>query len=281
MSNEVGMSPDYNLSRNSNIFIMNHFDHTSDPAETSHPTALATRPLTPEQCALVERHYPQVRTVVGQMRHYLPACADLDELHSVGLTGLIAAVRRFDPSQTKTFEAYAAMRIRGAILDELRRLDWMPRSARHRARELRKTMDTLEQNLGRAPTSEETREQLGLNRIDFDKLQSRIQPVRFLPLDKPIARDQGAGTLMNLHECIADENTPPTHAHLEQEESLVTLASTIKLLPDRHRQVIMLYYFHGRRLAEIAEAFKVTEARICQIHGQALQLLRQRWVDRN
>ncbi|HTB62614.1 MAG TPA: FliA/WhiG family RNA polymerase sigma factor [Opitutales bacterium] len=260
---------------------MNHFDDTSESDMTSHPTAMATRPLTPEQCALVERHYPQVRTVVSQMRTYLPTCADLDELHSVGLTGLIAAVRRFNPDQTKTFEAYAAMRIRGAILDELRRLDWMPRSARHRARELRKTMDSLEQNLGRVPTPEETRESLGLNRMDFDKLQLRIQPVRFLPLDRPIERDQGAGAMLNLHECIADENTPPTHAHMEQEESLVTLASTMKLLPDRHRQVIMLYYFHGRRLSEIAEAFKVTEARICQIHGQALQLLRQRWVDRN
>jgi RNA polymerase sigma factor FliA len=260
---------------------MHHAEHPSDSSISSNPTALATRPLTPEQCQLVERHYPQVRAVVSQMRHSLPSCADLDELHSVGLTGLIAAVRRYDAEQTKTFEAYVAMRIRGAILDELRRLDWMPRSARHRARELRKTVDSLEQTLGRLPTAEETRERLGLNRLDYDKLQLRVSPVRFLPLDKPLERDNGAGLLMNLHECIADENTPPTHTRLEQEETLAALIRTMKLLPDRHRQVILLYYYHGRRLAEIAEVFKVTEARVCQIHGQALQLLRQRWVDRN
>ncbi len=274
------MKRGYDLSRILNFFLMNRLHQDAD-ATAAHPTALATRPLTLEQCQLVEKHYPQVRAVVSQMRHTLPSCADLDELHSVGLTGLIAAVRRFNPSQTKTFEAYAAMRIRGAILDELRRLDWMPRSARHRARQLRQTVDTLEQNLGRVPTSEETREQLGLNRLAFDKLQLRVQPIHFLPLDKPVERDNGSGLLMNLHDCIADENTPPTHANMEHEETLHALSRTMMLLPERHRQVLMLYYFHNRRLSEIAEAFKVTEARVCQIHGQALQLLRQRWVDRN
>jgi RNA polymerase sigma factor for flagellar operon FliA len=253
---------------------------TANTATLDQTTELAINPLTDYQCQLVEKHYPQVRTVVMQMRHCLPTCADLDELQSVGLTGLIAAVRRFDPSQTKTFEAYAAMRIRGAILDELRRLDWMPRSARQSARQLRKTVDTLEQTLGRTPTSEETRERLGLNQVDFDKLQLRVQPVRFLPLDKPMERNNGGGGL-DLHECIADENTPLIHTRLENEEMLVALASTLKMLPERQRQVIVLYYFQGRRLAEIAEVFKVTEARVCQIHGQALQLLRQRWTDRN
>ncbi len=211
------MRRDYNLSRIYFISTMSYLDQPSDSLGTPHPTALATRPLTPQQCQLVEKHYPQVRAVVSQMRSYLPTCADLDELHSVGLTGLIAAVRRFNLSQTKTFEAYAAMRIRGAILDELRRLDWMPRAARHRARELRKTVDSLEQNLGRVPTSEETRDQLGLSQADFAKLQERVRPIRFLPLDQPLARDNGAGLMLNLHECIADENTPPTHTHLEHE----------------------------------------------------------------
>ena len=257
-------------------------ENTITTSEVAQPTtpAPAISPLTENQCKLVEKHYPQIRAVVMQMRHCLPTCADLDELQSVGLTGLIAAVRRFDPSQTKTFDAYAAMRIRGAILDELRRLDWMPRSARQSARKLRKTVDGLEQTLGRTPTSEETREQLGLNRVDFDKLQLRTQPVRFLPLDKPMDRDNGNSSL-DLHECIADENTPLTPVRMENEEMLVALSSTLKMLPERPRQVIVLYYFHGRRLAEIAEVFKVTEARVCQIHSQALQLLRQRWVDRH
>lgn len=247
------------------------------PAENKEAAA---SPLSDSQQQLVAKHYHQVRIMVMQMRHCLPACADLDELQSVGLTGLIAAVRRFNPSQTKTFEAYAAMRIRGAILDELRRMDWMPRAARQSARELRKTMDQLEQSLGRLPTNEETRAKLGLNLTDFDKLQLRVQPVRFLPLDKPMDRE-GSQSGLDLHECIADENTPPTHTRMENEETLVALSSTLKALPERHRQVIVLYYFHGRRLSEIAEVFKVTEARVCQIHSQALSLLRNRWAERN
>lgn len=272
------MKYDYNLSTFAKNISMNRLNLNESTTSTESATNL-TRPLTAQECALVEKHYPQVRAVVQQMRHNLPSCADLDELQSVGLTGLIAAVRRYDPTQTKTFEAYAAMRIRGAILDELRRLDWMPRSARHDARQLRQTVDNLEQNLGRVPTAEETREKLGLNWIDFGKLQLRTQPVRFLPLDKPLERDNG--TAMNLHDCIADENAELIHATMEHEETLTALMGTIKLLPERHRQVLLLYYFHNRRLSEIAEAFKVTEARVCQIHGQALQLVRQRWVDRN
>lgn len=241
--------------------------------------ASASRPLTAEQRDLVEKHYPQIRAVVSQMQRYLPACADLDELHSVGLTGLIAAVRRFNVAQTKTFAAYAAMRIRGAILDELRRLDWMPRAARHQARELRAAMDALEQRLGRVPTDEETRGQLGLNRQDFDRLQLRVRPVRLLPLDMPIER--GSGRALNLHDALPDEDTPSAPDSMEHAETISGMVQKLQLLPERHRKVIALYYFDGLRLAEIADVFSVTEARICQIHGQALQLLRQHCAARN
>jgi RNA polymerase sigma factor for flagellar operon FliA len=243
------------------------------------PAAHATRPLTSEQCQLLERHYPQVRAVVSQMRHYLPSFADLDELHSVGLTGLIAAVRRFHPTLSKTFEAYAALRIRGAILDELRRLDAMPRSARQQARRLRNTMAALEQQHGRAPTDEETRTCLGLDPEEFARLRTRTQPVRFVPLDQPVQRNNNGS--VNLHEVLADEDAPATQANLEHSEVVAELVEKLQLLPERQRKILVLYYYDGLRLAEIATVFGVTEARICQIHGQALQFLRQKWTERN
>jgi RNA polymerase sigma factor for flagellar operon FliA len=255
------------------------------PLSSAAPNAFASAnaasglPLTAEQRDLVEKHYPQIRVVVSQMQRYLPACADLDELHSVGLTGLIAAARRFNLAQTKTFAAYVAMRIRGAILDELRRLDWMPRTARQQARQLREVMDILEQRLGRVPTADETRGQLGLNRADFDRLQQRVRPVRLIPLDMPV--DRGSGRSLNLHEAIPDEETPSAPDSLEHAETLSAMVDKLKLLPERHRKVVALYYFDGLRLAEIAAVFNVTEARICQIHGQALQFLRQHCASRN
>jgi RNA polymerase sigma factor for flagellar operon FliA len=255
---------------------MKHLTHTATDDSASAPTAT---PLTTEQRDLVEKHYPQIRAVVSQMQRYLPSCADLDELHSVGLTGLIAAVRRFNHAQTNTFAAYAAMRIRGAILDELRRLDWMPRAARHQARQLREAMDALEQRLGRVPTPEETRGQLGLNRADFDRLQLRVRPVRLIPLDMPV--DRGGGRTLNLHDALPDEETPSAPDSLEHAETIASLLQKLQLLPERHRKVVSLYYFDGLRLAEIAAVFGVTEARVCQIHGQALQFLRQHCTARN
>jgi RNA polymerase sigma factor for flagellar operon FliA len=255
--------------------------HANTPTEdlVDSSTTLTAQPLTPAQCELVEKHYPQVRAVVSQMQRYLPACADLEELHSVGLTGLIAAVRRFNVAQTKTFSAYVAMRIRGAILDELRRLDWMPRAARHQARKLRDTMNALEQRLGRVPTSEETRSQLGLSHEDFDHLQQRVRPVRLVPLDVPV--EHGSGRPLSLHEVLADEDTPAVSTTLEHAEVLAAMVQKLQLLPERHRKVISLYYFDGLRLAEIAAVFGVTEARVCQIHGQALQFLRHHCAERN
>jgi RNA polymerase sigma factor for flagellar operon FliA len=250
-----------------------------EPSAAPSVRPASAKPLTAEQRHLVEQHYAQIRTVVSQMQRYLPSCADLDELHSVGLTGLIAAVRRFDIAQTKTFAAYAAMRIRGAILDELRRLDWMPRTARHQARQLREAMDALEQRLGRVPTAEETRTKLGLNIADFDRLQQRVQPVRLIPLDMPV--DRGSGRSLNLHDALPDDNTPSAPETMEHSETLAAMVDKLKLLPERHRKVVSLYYFDGLRLAEIAAVFGVTEARICQIHGQALQFLRQHCASRN
>ncbi|MGA2051744.1 MAG: FliA/WhiG family RNA polymerase sigma factor [Opitutales bacterium] len=256
---------------------MKHAVNSSTDDSALAPAA-CTR-LTTEQRGLLEKHYPQIRAVVSQMQRYLPACADLDELHSVGLTGLIAAVRRFNLAQTNTFAAYAAMRIRGAILDELRRLDWMPRAARQQARQLREATDSLEQRLGRAPTPEETRSQLGLNQADFNRLQQRVRPVRLVPLDMPL--DHGSGRPINLHDALPDEDTPSAPDSLEHSETIAALLQKLKLLPERHRKVVSLYYFDGLRLAEIAAVFGVTEARICQIHGQALQFLRQHCAARN
>jgi RNA polymerase sigma factor for flagellar operon FliA len=227
----------------------------------------------PTQEALILRYLPLVRTVANSMLAQLPRCADGEELRSVGLNGLIQAIQKFDPSQRKTFESYAAMRIRGAILDELRRLDWMPRTARSKARWLQAEVARLEQQLGRVPTDAEIRDHLGLDQKAFDRLQRQTRQLQFIPLDKPVSQDEGDGG--DLHEAIADESQTLSSEDLEKSELAEIMVDKLETLPERQRQVLAMYYFENMRLAEIAAVFGVTEARICQIHTQALGSLRK------
>ncbi len=226
-----------------------------------------------DQAALVEQFLPLVHAVVGGMRNQLPQHADLEELASVGVTGLMAAIEKFDPEQRNTFEGYAVLRIRGAILDELRRMDAMPRTARHKWRKLQGVVADLEQRKGRAPTEEEVRVELGLTPKEFSKFQRQTHNLSFFSLDGgAIDGDEDAG---NFHDLIADENQPIGSDLAEHKEQLALLADFLEALPERQQKVLALYYHEGLRLSEIAEIFAVTEARICQIHTKALGSLRK------
>src|SRR5471032_1467502 len=133
---------------------------------------------------LIERYLPLVRNVVDRIKLNVPAHVDADDLYSVGITGLIAAVRKFDPEQGSTFASYASLRIRGAILDELRRMDWCPRRARARARKLKESINALEQRLGRAATEPEICAELGLSSKDYAKWLDESRPVTFIAIDQ-------------------------------------------------------------------------------------------------
>ena len=219
----------------------------------------------------IERHLPLVKTVVGRMRIYLPPHLEAEDLESVGLAGLIAAVRKYDPAQGHTFHGYAALCIRGAVLDELRRMDWMPRSLRAKAKQLRDTLGALEGERGRAVTEEEAATALGLGLHDYHALLDEVRPVTFVSIDDEADPDSGG---VSLHETIADQGQPLPGEALEHRELLALVANHIQRLPDTQRKVLALYYYEGMRLAEIAAVFGVTESRISQIHTQAVVTLR-------
>jgi RNA polymerase sigma factor for flagellar operon FliA len=225
-----------------------------------------------DQKELIERYLPLVRNVVGRIKLNLPSHIDADDLHSVGVTGLIAAVRKYDPAQGSTFPGYATMRIRGAILDELRRMDWCPRRARARARKLKEAINALEQRLGRVAKEEEIRTDLGLTEKEFARWLEDAKPVTFIALDQCSDMEESEGP--SLHELLPDEADVTARERLEKEEMLQLMAQRIKELPDMPRKILAMYYFENMRLAEIAAVFGLTESRICQIHSQAILGLR-------
>lgn len=221
--------------------------------------------------ALLEEYYPLVKSVVRTMLVHLPSCADAEELESVGVFGLIAAVDKYDESQRKTFRGYAALRIRGAILDELRRMDTLPRTRRAKLRRLQETVECLEQRLGRVPSDEELAEAMNMSLAELRRYQSKAQPVVTISLDNT---QNDEGEMSNLHEAIADESNLPCLEKMERDESMQMLSQAFATLPERQQEVVRLYYFEEKRLADIARFFHVSEARVCQIHNQALKKMR-------
>lgn len=217
---------------------------------------------------LIERYLPLVRNVVDRIKLNVPAHVDADDLYSVGVTGLLAAVRKFDPEQGNTFASYAAMRIRGAILDELRRMDWCPRRARARSRKLKTAINTVEQRHGRAATDEEVRAELAIEPKEYEKWVEEAKPVTFINIDHELKSEEGGGT--SLHELLADESDVTGRDTLEKQELLELLTQRIASLPDIPRKILAMYYFENMRLAEIAKVFGLTESRICQIHAQTI-----------
>jgi RNA polymerase sigma factor for flagellar operon FliA len=221
---------------------------------------------------LIERYLPLVRNVVDRIKLTLPAHIDAADLYSVGITGLIAAVRRYDPQQGSTFASYAATRIRGAILDELRRMDWCPRRARARARKLKEAINALEQTLGRAASEPEICTALKLTPKEYAKWLDESRPVTFVAIDQTADGEDSDGT--SLHEMLSDDSDVTGRERMEKSELLQLMAQRISELPDIPRKILAMYYFENMRLAEIAAVFGLTESRICQIHSQTILGLR-------
>lgn len=227
-----------------------------------------------DETKLIEQFLPMVRSIVERVRISLPSHLEVDELYSVGVTGLIAAVRNYDAARGKTFAGYVSVRIRGAILDELRRLDWCPRRTRAKGRRLRDTIGELEQSLGREPSEKEIAESLNLSMAEYHKLLDEVRPVTFVALDDSgLSNSEGEGGA-SLHETIPDHGAPNVREIMEKDELIRLVGERLDELPETQKKVLSLYYFEGLRLAEIAEVFGVTESRICQIHSQAILVLR-------
>jgi RNA polymerase sigma factor FliA len=221
---------------------------------------------------LVEGYLPLVRTVAGRVAMTLPAHVCAEDLFSAGLVGLLQAVRSFSPDGGASFETFARFRIRGAVLDELRRLDWVPRLVHDKARKIQNAISALEQLHGGPPTEEEVAAALGIRLEEYRDWLQEVRPVAFVCLDAAPRADGPEGVTQ--HDGIPDdsqENPFDSAARSDLEE---LIAQRIQQLPPVQQKVLALYYFEDLRLREIAEAFGLTESRISQIHSQAILAIR-------
>jgi RNA polymerase sigma factor for flagellar operon FliA len=217
---------------------------------------------------LVRAHLPLVKTLVGRIAMTLPAHVEADDLYSAGLVGLLNAIRNYDPEGGSTFESYARVRIRGAIFDELRRLDWVPRSVHEKARKVQAVIQQLEQQKGALPAPEEIAHGLKLSLAEYEQLLEEIKPATFVCLDSVQGGEEGGDAAR--YESVADASQADPSEAAAQHELSALILQRLEQLPDMQRKVLALYYFEDLRLREIAEVLGVTESRICQIHAQAI-----------
>ena len=218
----------------------------------------------------LKSHMPLVRSVVDRIRASLPPHIDIEDLYSVGLLGLINALRRFDPSHGITFASYATLRIRGSVLDELRRMDWMSRSLRVKAKKLTDVITAFEQKVGRPATEAEIADELGISPEEYTSLLDEVRPISYVELDSLSGDDDDS----SLHDVIADESQPIASDVAMKQELIRLVSERIEKLPEIQRKILAMYYHENLRLAEIAQVFGLTESRICQIHTQALLSLK-------
>jgi RNA polymerase sigma factor for flagellar operon FliA len=222
---------------------------------------------------LILHYAPLVKYVASRVATGLPASVEQADLVSYGMFGLIDALQKFEPGRGNKFETYAIPRIKGAIIDELRAMDWVPRSVRFKAREIEKAHADLEAMLKRAPTEAELADRLGISRQELHEVVSQISFVSVLALDELVSVGSDRGEQVSLIDTLADKGLDPTHG-VESQETRGLLAAAINSLSEREKIVVTLYYFEGLTLAEIGDILGVTESRVCQIHTKAVAGLR-------
>ena len=224
---------------------------------------------------LILTYAPLVKYVAGRLGSGLPAHVDDDDLVSYGLLGLIGAIERYDPDRDVKFETYAIARIKGAIIDELRSLDWVPRSVRSRAREIERAIGELEAKLGRGPTDEEISAKIGITTGELEDSLTEISRTSIAALDE-LWTISGAGDQIALIDTIEDTAGPSPTAALDETELREAIADAIARLPEREKLVVTLYYYEELTLREIGEVLGVTESRVSQLHTKAILRLKAR-----
>src|SRR3990172_6913798 len=223
---------------------------------------------------LIIHYSPLVKFVAGRVGVGLPRNVEQADLISYGMFGLIDAIDKFEPERGIKFETYAVNRIKGAILDELRALDWVPRSVRSRAREIQRSLDELEHRLKRSATEDELAEHMGVPLETLQNQLGEIAGLGFVALDELIDPSERGSATMG--ELLSDPRGIDPGSSFEQQENRFVLTDAINRLPERERLVVTLYYYEGLTLAEIGEVLGVTESRICQIHTKSVISLRNR-----
>jgi len=225
---------------------------------------------------LVVAYSPLVKYVAGRTAAGLPPHVEEADLISYGLVGLISAIERFDLSRDIKFETYAIMRIKGAIIDELRSMDWVPRSVRARAREVERANAKLENALQRAPTDQEIARELGITVDELNESLLAISHSSMVALDELWSVSDSSGDQVSLMDTIEDPNAPDPARSLDLGDLKDRIADSIAKLPEREKLVIALYYYENLTLREIGEVLGVTESRISQLHTKAVLRLKSR-----
>jgi RNA polymerase sigma factor for flagellar operon FliA len=233
---------------------------------------MSSTPLSAEARSLVEAHLPLVKHVLAGVAAHYPRHADREELAQAATLGLVEAAARYDGARGVPFDRWASLRIRGAIVDAVRALDFAPRTLRSAARDVETVRVTLEAELGRTPTGTETAERAGMSTAELVALQGRVHRSLVLSLDAPCGDEDGDP--LTLGSSIVDEVQLTPVEVLEQRERATYVRDALACLPERLRDVVVGYFLEGESSAELAERLGVTESRVSQMRTEALKLMR-------
>jgi RNA polymerase sigma factor for flagellar operon FliA len=217
-----------------------------------------------------------VKYIADRVGYSLPRSVDKQDLISCGILGLMKAVETFDYTKDIKFETFASHKIRGAILDELRSLDWVPRSVRQKSKYIQKAYSELEEKLGRTPYDDEICEHLGLSMEEFEKILADSAPANVFSLDETFSKSDGDNKEMSIAETIEDTNTDSPLQKLGYEEVKQILKEAILALPEKEKLVISLYHFEELTLKEIGAVLGITESRVSQIHSKVMLKFRSK-----
>ena len=225
---------------------------------------------------LILHYAPLVKYVAGRVSSGLPSTVEFGDLMSYGVFGLLDAIEKYDPERGIKFETYAIARIKGAIIDELRADDWVPRSVRFKAREIERAYVALESELRRIPTDEEVADRLGVTLEEYVNLLGRMSFMSMVALDELWTVGGDRSDKICLADTVEDMKVKDPSQTFELEEMKDIIANAINRLPERERIVVSLYYYEGLTMREIGEVLLVTESRVCQMHTKAILRLRAR-----
>ncbi|MGB0621164.1 MAG: FliA/WhiG family RNA polymerase sigma factor [Myxococcota bacterium] len=222
---------------------------------------------------VVLEHEPLIRYIVNRLAVRLPNHIDLDDLYSVGAIGLMDAIEKFDPGKGCKFKTYAEFRIKGAVLDQLRSLDWVPRSVRQKGRKLDQAYSEVEQRLGRAASEDEVADSLGLEIDKFHTMVNQVRGISLVNLEEVRGTNADGDTAGTFADVVEDVTAENPFASLKSTETKHVISDTIDSLPEKERLVISLYYYEDLNMKEIGNILGITESRVCQIHTKATSRL--------
>lgn len=222
---------------------------------------------------LIVEYMRVVKYVAGRMAIHVPSSVDMDDLMGWGALGLLDAVEKFDHRQDVKFSTYATIRVRGAIIDQIRSLDWAPRSLRAMGRKVSEARDALRQEMGGEPNAHDIAEKLGASEEQVEDTMAQLQTAHVLALDDYLPNDENGSSRKADVTPAANDSDPI--ARVESEERQQKLIAAILALPDQQQKVLNLYYYEELTLKEIGMVLDVSESRICQIHGAAIKKLRK------